>query len=100
MKIHTFGVLAFSVLLPLLTPRDASARVYVRIAPPDPVVEVRRDPPSHRHVWVAGHHRWAHGHYAWVPGHWVTVPRHRSAWVDGHWEHDRRGYYWMDGHWR
>lgn len=99
MKLQRLAVLVFSGLVPLLLPSTASARVYVRIGPPDPVIEVHNTPPSAHHVWIAGHHRWSHHRYVWVPGHWAVVPRHRRVWRDGHWEHDRRGWYWVEGRW-
>ena len=73
--------------------------VYVRVAPPAPIVEqpvVAR----HGYAWTPGYHRWDGRAYVWVPGHEVRVPRARAAWVPGHWAHERRGYYWVNGHWR
>ena len=87
----------------LLAPSVASAgaRVYVRIAPPAPVVEVRAVAPSPRHVWIAGYHRWDGAAYVWVPGRWELPPAPGRVWVAGHWgHHTTNGYYWVEGHWR
>lgn len=75
--------------------------VYVRVAPPVPIVEVRPPMPTHGHVWVGGHHAWNGSAHVWVHGSWqLPPPRHRH-WVPGRWHHyHRRGYYWVDGHWR
>jgi|EndMetStandDraft_7_1072992.scaffolds.fasta_scaffold1115450_1 hypothetical protein len=78
----------------------AGPRVYVRIGPPRPVVEVRRVAPGPGYVWTAGYHRWDGRAYAWVPGAWVLPPRRRAVWVAPHWSHDRHGYYFVEGHWR
>jgi hypothetical protein len=96
------AVFVMGALLPLLAPRPALAhtRVYVEIAPPAPIVEVRAVAPSPYHVWIAGYHRWEGGRYVWVPGHYEVPPRHRSYWVAGHWvEHRHHGWYWVEGHW-
>ncbi|HEY6147835.1 MAG TPA: hypothetical protein VIZ69_09060 [Thermoanaerobaculia bacterium] len=79
---------------------QAAPRVYVRVAPPAPIVETVPAAPSPRHVWVGGYHRWDGRSYAWVPGHYVVRPRAYRAWVPGHWARHRRGYYWVPGHWR
>jgi hypothetical protein len=92
--------LAASALVPAL-PAAAGTRVYVRIAPPAPIVETRVVAPGPRYVWVAGYHRWDGRAYVWVPGAWVVPPAHYHHWVAGHWVHERaNGYYWVDGHWR
>jgi hypothetical protein len=90
-------------LAALLAPTAAWARtrVYVRIAPPAPIVEVRAAAPSPRHVWIAGYHRWDGNAYVWVPGRWDLPPAHVSVWVAGHWaQHTGHGWYWVEGHWR
>src|SRR5436305_12179501 len=51
---------------------SAGAAVYVRVAPPRPVVErvvVRR--PGAGYVWIGGYHRWLRYGYSWVPGRWA-----------------------------
>ena len=94
-----FSAVLLSTLLTAL-PASAAARVYVRVGPPAPVVEVRTVAPGPRYVWVDGYHRWDGRAYAWVPGRWAMPPRARAAWVPGHWVHASRGYYFVDGHWR
>ena len=75
-------------------------RVYIRVAPPRAIVEVRPVAPSRRHVWVGGYHRWTGGAYFWVPGRWVLARRPAAVWVPGHWTHAPGGWYWIAGHWR
>ena len=80
---------------------EAATRVYVRIGPPAPVVEVRHGAPARGHVWVAGYHEWNGRAYVWVPGRWAAPPRGRASWVAPRWVHDRRhGWYFVSGHWR
>jgi len=83
-------------------PAQAGARIYVRIGPPVPVVEVAAVAPGPGYVWVPGYHRWDGGAYVWVGGHWAVPPHHYyHAWVPGHWvRHSRHGWYWREGHWR
>ena len=72
----------------------ASAEIIVRVAPPEPRVEVA-PPPRHGHVWVGGHWEWRNHRHHWIVGTWIrerigyryTQPN----WVerDGHWHHAR-----------
>ena len=55
---------------------QASADVYVRVAPPAPRMEVM--PESRRG-------------YVWVPGYW-DYRGHRHVWVAGTWMRERPGY--------
>jgi hypothetical protein len=76
-------------------------RLYVRVAPPRPVVEAAVVSPGPGYVWVPGYHRWDGRAYVWTPGAWMRAPRPRAAWVPGHWAEDRRrGWYFVDGRWR
>lgn len=75
-------------------------RLYLRVAPPAPLVQVRTVAPGPNVVWVGGHQRWSGARYDWVPGRWVVPPRPRAAWVSGRWVQSRRGWYWVDGRWR
>jgi hypothetical protein len=93
-------VLLTVLLLSVPAPASAGPRVYVRIGPPAPVVQVRAVAPGPRYVWAGGYHRWNGRAYVWVPGRWVVPPRHRSVWIPPHWSRDRRGWYFVGGHWR
>lgn len=85
----------------LASPALAGTRVYVKVAPPTAIVEVRTVAPSPNHVWIGGFHRWNGTAYVWVPGHWVVAPRPGAVWVPGHWARHRvHGHYWIDGRWR
>lgn len=82
-------------------PNYANARVYVRVAPPAPVVETRIVSPGAGYIWVSGYYRWSGGKYVWVPGRWSRPPHHHRVWVAGHWaHHSHNGWYWVGGHWR
>lgn len=81
-------------------PADAGTRVYVRVGPPAPVVEVRRVAPGPRYVWRDGYHRWNGHAYVWVPGAWAVPPHPHQNWVPGRWVQDRHGWYYVTGHWR
>jgi len=78
-----------------------AARIYVNVAPPAPIVDVRPPVPGPGYVWVSGYHRWDGGSYVWVPGRWDTPPRRHARWVEGRWRHHgHHGYYWEEGRWR
>ena len=79
---------------------SAATHVYVRIAPPPPIVETRVVAPRPGMVWVPGYHRWNGSAYVWVGGVWTRPPRPRAAWVPARWVHERRGWYLVEGHWR
>ena len=72
----------------------ASAEIIVRVAPPQPRVEVAPQP-RRGHVWVAGHWEWKNRKHQWVQGPWVRERRgHRyeqPQWVerDGGWAMQR-----------
>jgi hypothetical protein len=79
----------------------SSGRLYVRVAPPRPVVEAAVVSPGPGYVWVPGYQRWDGRAYVWVPGVWMRAPRARARWVPGHWAQDRRrGWYFVEGRWR
>jgi hypothetical protein len=77
---------------------NAATRVFVRISPPAPVVEIRSAPRT-GHVWQPGYHRWRNERYEWERGRWVRPPHRGAVWSSGRWEHERRGWYWVPGHW-
>jgi hypothetical protein len=74
--------------------------VYVKIAPPAPVVEARIQAPGPGYVWVGGYHRWTGAAYVWVPGRWALPPRPHAVWIDGHWAKTPSGWHWKAGQWR
>jgi len=94
-------IAAFVVLGTLLSvaPASADAHVYVRIAPPHPVVEVQTRSPHPNYVWREGYHRWDGHRYVWVRGTWVRPPYARARWTAGRWTRDRHGFYYVPGHW-
>ena len=101
-KYLPLAALSLLTLLPVAS-ASAGTRVYVRIGPPTPVVEVRSVAPGPGYIWVPGYHRWDGAAYVWVPGAWAVPPpsHHYHAWAPGHWaHHSHHGYYWVEGHWR
>jgi len=92
--------LIVSIVAGLLAVNAFSADVYVRVAPPRPVIERRGPPPSRHHLWASGYHRWDGRTYVWMPGHWVERPRPRAHWVPAHWVHRPGGWLLVEGHWR
>ena len=102
MKRTLSGLLPASLVFAgALCARTAGAvPVYVKIAPPAPIVETRVVAPGPGYVWVGGYHRWDGHAYIWVPGRWALPPRHRTVWVAGHWAHGHHGYWWKEGHWK
>jgi hypothetical protein len=75
----------------------AAAQIYVRLAPPTPIVERVPTAPGPGYVWVGGHYNWNGTRYVWVPGHYI---RHTGHWCAGGWHHNAvRGWYWTEGHW-
>jgi len=79
-----------------------AAEVFVRIAPPRPVVERVVARPGAGYVWVGGYYRWTGRDYIWTTGRWVYPPRPSAVWVAPHWEFvpARRGYVFVGGFWR
>lgn len=77
-----------------------AADVFVRIAPPRPVIETRVPPPGPGYVWTPGYHRWEGNAYVWVPGGWVRPPHPHDHWVAHRWVHRKGGWVMVEGHWR
>jgi len=94
------AVVTAGALVPTPALAARRARVYVRVAPPAPVAEVRTVAPGPRHVWVPGFYLWNGTAYSWTAGRWAVPPRARAVWVPGHWVHAHRGWYFVEGHWR
>ena len=94
-KIALAALLAFTLL-----PAASNAQVYVRIGPPEPIVERRPPPPEHGFVWIEGYHRWDGARYVWVPGRWDRPPHPHAVWVAHHWVHRQGGWVLIEGHWR
>jgi hypothetical protein len=81
---------------------QARTAVFVRIAPPRPVIERVVPAPGPHYVWVGGYYRWSGRAYVWVPGRWAHPPRPRVVWVAPHWNYvpARHGYVFVGGYWR
>ena len=94
------GVLVSGFLFAAAASAEAGTRVYVRVGPPAPVVEVRAVAPGPRHVWVPGYYRWDGRVYVWTAGAWAVPPRGRAVWVAPRWERNRHGWFFVAGHWR
>ncbi|MFI5181397.1 MAG: YXWGXW repeat-containing protein [Thermoanaerobaculia bacterium] len=74
--------------------------VYVRMAPPPPMVETIGVAPGAGYVWIGGHHAWRGEAYVWVPGRWELRPHEHDRWVPGRWRHNREGWFWVEGRWK
>jgi len=85
------GALAFSA---------SAAEVFVRVAPPAPIVERRVPTPGPGYVWIAGYHRWDGAAFAWVPGRWELPPRRHARWAQAHWVRRHGGWVFVEGRWR
>jgi WXXGXW repeat (2 copies) len=81
---------------------SADAAVFVRVAPPRPMVERVVPAPGRGYVWVGGYYRWSGRAYAWVPGAWVYPPRPAAVWVAPRWEFvpAKGSYVFVAGYWR
>jgi WXXGXW repeat (2 copies) len=92
------AVLAAALLIVMQT--SSTARVYVGIAPPVPIVEVVPAAPGPGYYWIPGYWIWDGGRYVWRHGYYAIRPGPAAVWVPGHWSHHVRGWYWGPGHWR
>ncbi len=99
MKNSVLSSLALGAALAGLSVLPASAQVYVRIAPPAPIVETVPAAHPAGTVWVGGYWRWNRSRYVWVPGHYAHPGAGYRHWCAGHWHNGPRGYWWVDGHW-
>jgi len=92
---------ALSLLLAFcMLPAIAMAQVFVRIAPPAPIVEVHDHPLHPGWVWIDGYHRWDGHRYVWVHGRWGRPPHPGAVWVAHRWEQRNGGYVLVQGHWQ
>ena len=76
------------------------AAIFIRIAPPIPIIETVPPAPGPNYYWVPGYWVWEGGRYVWHRGAYVVRPFRNAAWVPGHWDHTVRGWHWVPGHWR
>jgi hypothetical protein len=83
----------------LMAPSLAHAQ-FVRIAPPEPVVEVVPPSPGPTYVWVPGYHRWDGRHHVWVRGEYRVPDRGMTRWEPARWEREGDGYRFHAGGWR
>ena len=90
---------ALTSLIALSMASTAQAQVFVRVAPPAPIVETVPPPPHPGWAWHAGYHRWDGERYVWVPGVYEEPPHGHHRWIEGHWANGRNGYAWHEGHW-
>jgi len=100
LRTATLAAIAATIVLALPVRLSAATRVYVRIAPPAPVVERVVAAPRMGYVWTPGFYRWSGREYVWVAGRYVAPPRPHVVWVPGHWTHEARGWFWIGGTWR
>jgi hypothetical protein len=101
-KEFTKRIIAGGLLAASLSVSASAAAVFVRIAPPRPIVERVSVRPGPRYVWVSGYYRWSGRTYVWVPGRWIYPPRPAAVWIAPHWDYvpARHGYVFVAGFWR
>jgi hypothetical protein len=79
--------------------KTAAAQVFeVRVAPPEPRVEVVPVAPSPHHFWVHGYWGWSGRSHVWVPGRY-QVERRGYAYREPHWEPYHGHYRFHQGGW-
>ena len=76
----------------------AAAVVYVRVAPPEPRVEVMPEPRANR-TWVAGHWEWRNHKHVWVAGTWIKN-RHGHVYHQPQWKENNGRWGYEQGNWR
>ncbi len=102
MKKHWLLAAQLTLITVSLCASAEAAAVYVRVAPPQPVVERVIPAPGPRYVWAGGYYRWSGRVYVWVPGRWMRPPRPAAVWIAPHWDYipARRSYVFVAGFWR
>jgi hypothetical protein len=88
------------LLAACMAPVASMAQIVVRVAPPEPIVEVHDRPPHPGWVWNDGYHRWDGHRYVWVHGRWVHPPHPGAVWVAHRWEQRNGGWVLVNGHWQ
>lgn len=98
-----FGpVITSAMLVAGLSVSAGAAAVFVRVAPPRPVVERVVRAPGRGYVWIGGYYRWNGRAYLWTPGRWAYPPRAAAVWIPPRWEYvpARHSYFFVAGFWR
>jgi hypothetical protein len=90
--------LAGALSLFAVTESKAQIEVHARLSAP--VVAVRAERPSPRHVWVAEEWEPRGGKYVYKAGYWAEPPRRGARWAAGSWHQTRHGWAWKPGSWR
>ena len=70
----------------------------IRVAPPEPQVEVVGVAPTPGFVWYGGYWSWVGGRHVWVGGHWGPG-RAGYRWVPHAWVPAGGGWRMVPGHW-
>jgi len=98
-KITRLLFLAGAISLLAVTESKAQD-IVVRARMHAPVVAVRPERPSPRHVWIGEEWVPSGGTYVYRGGYWAAPPRPYLKWIPGHWLSTPRGWVWRPGHWR
>src|SRR5689334_13811112 len=67
-------LIAGGLLAGWLSVSASAAAIFVRVAPPRPIVERFTVRPGPSYVWIGGYYRWSGQLYVWVPGRWTYPP--------------------------
>lgn len=80
-------------------PLDQPATVFIDVAPPPMLVEVRPVRPSFDAVWIGGYWGWQ-SRWVWVRGRWAPPPRPGYVWTHPYYENRGGGVVFVPGFWR
>lgn len=80
---------------PLVQP----ATVFIDVAPPPMLVEVRPMRPSFDAMWIGGYWGWQ-SRWVWVRGRWAPPPRPGYVWTNPYYENRGGGVVFVPGFWR
>ena len=80
---------------PLVQP----ATVFIDVAPPPMMAEVRPMRPSYDAVWIGGYWGWQ-SRWVWVRGRWAPPPRPGYVWTNPYYENRGGGVVFVPGFWR
>lgn len=80
---------------PLVQP----ATVFIDVAPPPMMAEVRPVRPSYDAVWIGGYWGWQ-SRWVWVRGRWAPPPRPGYVWTNPYYENRGGGVVYVPGFWR
>jgi hypothetical protein len=79
---------------------ETKAQIVIHARLNAPVVKVRPERPSPRHVWIGEEWTPNGSTYAYKGGYWAEPPHRGARWVAGQWRDTHHGWVWKQGHWK